>query len=102
MPKPVFASGTCKLGETAESIAPFYNAVYKIWTADERGEKLRGPIASLCTDADATMRRAGDDIFACTLLKKDSPLGKLLCPLVLFDRFVGPRDIVDNSDGKHN
>jgi hypothetical protein len=117
--QPVFASGTCKLHETAISLQPLYEAVIEVWYEDDRGYKLRGPIANINTDGAANFRLAAAKLLNVAPLDAtvneyhQSEMHRMLSPLVLFDTYCGVRDpssdenktkfcIVDSSDDKHS
>ena len=117
--QPVFASGTCKLHETAISLQPLYEAVIEVWYEDDRGYKLRGAIANINTDGAVNFRLAAAKLLNVAPLDAtvneyhQSEMHRMLSPLVLFDTYCGVRDpssdenktkfcIVDSSDDKHS
>ncbi|KAG8769712.1 hypothetical protein FRC12_004790 [Ceratobasidium sp. 428] len=99
-PVVILASGTCKTEKYPDQ-ARLIRLILDSWDESEYGRALHGDIWSVCTDGDATRRRALAEICMTSKLGSDSDLFQLLGHLPLLNLCCSPTQITHDGDYKH-
>ena len=97
---PVALSGSCK-SETGEGMALWLMDLLRAWEGNDDGERRHGPIWSVATDGESTMRSCRFQVCMSQELSPSSPLYPLLCHLHGLDLLTGPNDVTMTCDPKH-
>ncbi len=97
---PVALSGSCK-AETGEGMALWLRELIRSWKENEDGEKRHGPLWSVATDGESTMRSCRFQVCMSQELAPSSPLYPMLRHLLGLNIFTGPNDVTMTCDPKH-
>ncbi|KAF9782877.1 hypothetical protein BJ322DRAFT_1009302 [Thelephora terrestris] len=97
---PVALSGSCK-AESGEGMALWIRGLLKAWKENEDGEKRHGPIWSIATDGESTMRSCRFQVCMSQELAASSPLYPILHYLDGLNLSTGPNDVTMTCDPKH-
>ncbi|KAG8773636.1 hypothetical protein FRC12_002401 [Ceratobasidium sp. 428] len=99
-PAIILASGTCKT-EKAPEQARLIQLILDSWCDSPQGAALNGNIWSICTDGNATRRRALFQLCMLSKLASDSDLFRLLGHLPLLNLHCSPTQVTHDGDYKH-
>ncbi|KAG8781543.1 hypothetical protein FRC12_021783 [Ceratobasidium sp. 428] len=99
-PAVILASGTCKT-EKAPEQARLIQLILDSWQDSPHGAALNGDIWSICTDGDATRRRALFQLCMISKLAPESDLFRLLGHLPLLNLCCSPAQVTHDGDYKH-
>jgi len=97
---PVALSGSCK-AETGEGMALWLKELIRAWRGNEDGEKRHGPLWSIATDGESTMRSCRFQVCMSQELAPSDPLYPMLHHLPGLNLFTGPNDMTMTCDPKH-
>lgn len=97
---PIALSGSCK-AETGEDMAQWLRECIRAWGENEDGEKRRGPLWSVATDGESTMRLRWFQVCMSQELAPSNPLYPVLRSLPGLNLFTGPNDVTMTCDPKH-
>ena len=97
---PIALSGSCK-AETGEGMALWLKELIRAWRENKDGEKRHGPLWSVATDGESTMRSCRFQICMSQELAPSSPLYPMLHHLHGLNLFTGPNDLTMTCDPKH-
>lgn len=97
---PIALSGSCK-GETGDGMAVWLQEVIRAWRENEDGEMAHGPLWSVATDGESTMRSCRFQLCMSQELSPSNPLHHLLRNLPGLNLFTGPGDLTMTCDPKH-
>lgn len=93
---------TTKCGtETGEDCATWLRTVIAVWETNEHGAKSNGPIWSVASDGEASLRNSRFRLCMDHEVEKSSPLGSKLSRLSGMNLCTGPGDITMTADYKH-
>eukprot|EP00966_Prymnesium_polylepis_P125564 2902831-Prymnesium_polylepis.1 len=92
--KPVIVatSGGCLSNDPPERTQRLIELTVRVWTQDERGEKLRGPLSTLQPDGASGFAKLSHRMFFDAPMEADHPLYDLLSPLQLYNLYVARDD----------
>ncbi|KAG8712621.1 hypothetical protein FRC09_019663 [Ceratobasidium sp. 395] len=99
-PAVILASGTCKAGKAPDQ-ARLIKLIIKCWNESEHGRARHGDIWSICTDGDATRRRALFEFCMTSRLDPESDLFQLLGHLPLLNLCCSTTQMTHDGDYKH-
>jgi len=99
-PVPIVASPSDKT-EKALELAKWMQTVLDVWRDHEFGKKVNGPIWALASDGDATYRAAKHIICMVKKVDKNTPLGKILSPLLGLNCWTSAEGATSTCDPKH-
>lgn len=97
---PLAVSSSCK-SESGSQFASWLREVINAWHTNPCGERIHGPIWTIATDGESSLRVGKYLLCMSEDLDRDSPLGKLLYPLRGLNCRVGSGNIVATCDPKH-
>ena len=97
---PVGLSGSCK-AETGEGMVGWLKELIRAWKENKDGEKRRGPLWSIATDGEATMRSCRFQVCLSQELTPSSSLYPVLHCLHGLNFFAGPDNVTMTCDPKH-
>jgi len=97
---PVALSGSCK-AETGEGMALWLRELIRAWRENEDGEKRHGPLWSVATDGESTMRSCRFQVCMSQELAPLSPLYPMLRYLPGLNLFTGLNNVTMTCDPKH-
>lgn len=97
---PIALSGSCK-GETGEGMATWLRDVIGAWEKNKDGQRMHGPLWSIATDGESTMRSCRFQLCMSQELSPSNPLRPLLCNLSGLNLFTGAGDLTMTCDPKH-
>ncbi|KAF9642030.1 hypothetical protein BDM02DRAFT_3194047 [Thelephora ganbajun] len=97
---PFALSGSCK-AETGEGMAKWVTDMISAWNNHPDGADARGPIWSIATDGEPTMRVCRFTLCMSHKLAVTNPLHSLLQNLTGLNLFTGPDSITMTCDPKH-
>lgn len=97
---PVAMSGSCK-AETGKGMALWLRELIRAWRENEDGEKRHGPLWSVATDGESTMRSCRFQVCMSQEVSPSSPLYPMLHNLYGLNLFTGPSDVTMTCDPKH-
>jgi hypothetical protein len=97
---PIVLSGSCK-GETGGRMAIWLQEVIRAWKENEDGERGHGPLWSVATDGESTMRSCRFQLCMSQGLPPSSRLYPLLHNLPGLNLFTGAGDLTMTCDPKH-
>ena len=97
---PVALSGSCK-AETGEGMALWLRELIRVWRESKDGERRHGPLWSVATDGESTMRSCRFRVCMSQELTPSNPLHPLLGSLPGLNLFTGPNDVTMTCDPKH-
>jgi hypothetical protein len=97
---PLVVSTKCGT-ETGEDCASWLGTVITAWQSNEYGEKYNGPIWSVASDGEASLRNSRFRLCMDRKVEKSSPLGLKLSRLSGMNLHTGPGDVTMTADYKH-
>ena len=97
---PLVVSAKCGT-ETGEDCATWLKMVISAWESNEYGAKYNGPIWSVASNGEASLRNSRFRLCMDYEVKKSSPLGSKLSRLIGMNLHTGPGDITMTADYKH-
>ena len=97
---PIALSGSCK-GETGEGMETWLREVIRAWEESEDGQGAHGPLWSVATDGESTMRSCRFRLCMSQRLSPANPLYPLLHNLSGLNLFTGAGDLTMTCDPKH-
>ncbi|KAF9791964.1 hypothetical protein BJ322DRAFT_984195, partial [Thelephora terrestris] len=97
---PLVVSTKCGT-ETGEGCAAWLRTVIDAWESHEYGAKYNGPIWSVASDGEASLRNSRFRLCMDHEVEKSSPLGLKLSRLSGINLHTGVRDITMTADYKH-
>ena len=97
---PIALSGSCK-AETGEGMALWLRELIEAWRVNGDGGERCGPIWSIATDGESTMRSCRFQICMSQELAPSNPLYPTLHSLSGLNLFTGPNNVTMTCDPKH-
>jgi hypothetical protein len=97
---PVALSGSCK-AETGEGMALWIRELIRAWRENVDGEPRCGPLWSIATDGESTMRSSRFQVCMSQELTPSNPLYPILHHFRGLNLFTGPNDVTMTCDPKH-
>ena len=97
---PLVVSTKCGT-ETGEECATWLKVVMDSWASHEHGAKRNGPIWTVASDGEASLRNSRFYLCMDHDVDGSSPLGKKLVQLPGLNLRTGPRDVTMSADYKH-
>lgn len=97
---PLVVSTKCGT-ETGKDCAGWLERVITAWKSNEYGEAYNGPIWSVASDGEASLRNTRFRLCMSSEIDKSSPLGLKLARLTGINLWTGPGDITMTADYKH-
>jgi hypothetical protein len=97
---PFALSGSCKV-ETGEVMAKWVTDIIRAWNDNPDGAITHGPIWSIATDGEATMRTCRFALCMSRKLSVTDPLHSFLQNLTGLNLFTGPNNMTMTCDPKH-
>jgi hypothetical protein len=97
---PIVLSGSCK-AETGEGMAKWIADIVCAWNSNPDGAAARGPIWSIATDGESTMRMSRFILCMSRELSATDPLHSSLQNLSGLNLFTGANNITMTCDPKH-
>ena len=97
---PLVVSTKCGT-ETGEECAKWLRNVITAWESNEHGMEYNGPIWSVASDGEASLRNSRFQLCMDREVQMSSPLGSKLSRLVGMNLQTGPGDITMTADYKH-
>ena len=97
---PLVVSTKCG-AETGVDCASWLQRVITAWESNRHGAEYNGPIWSIASDGEATLRSSRFELCIDREVQKTSPLGSKLSHLTGMNLWTGPGDITMTGDYKH-